>query len=293
MIAGMIATCSDSHVRLWSVSGQLICSISKGQVAGFEVSASAVALRAGAVFSKTEYLITGHQDGRVRFWSIIAAGKGSTRSMKCHWTLEGTGDEVTALATSVGCRELAIGDRNGKAIVWRPNLDSAPPSSAVATLRQQSSAVDAFCSAVDVLAGGDGDVGREPSASSSSLWITRESALQMLLASGDCSEPYVQGWEQPARGAARAGDQDGDEPGVGVYAALYAFKLRSAVSELEVAMGKVGALKQVDAFVTGYRGASFAGFWKELQGCMATNFSLSTDWLDADMAKWTSPAQPS
>ena len=291
MIAGMIATCSDSHVRLWSVSGQLICSITKGQVAGFEVSASAVALRSGAVFSKTEYLITGHQDGRVRFWSIVAAGKDSIRSMKCHWTLEGTGDEVTALATSVGCRELAIGDRNGKAIVWRPNLDSAPPSSALASIRQQSSAVDAFCSAVDVLAGGDGDVGREPSASSSSLWITRESALQMLLASGDCSEPYVQGWEQPSRGATR--NQDNDESGVGVYASLYAYKLRSAVSELEVAMGKMGALKQVDAFVTGYRGTSFAGFWKGLQSCLATNFSLSTDWLDADMAKWTSPAQTS
>lgn len=291
LVPGLIATCSDSHVRLWSVSGQFISSISKGQVAGFEVSASAVALRSGAVYSKNEYVITGHSDGRVRFWRVDAAGKGSERSMKCHWTLEGTGDQVTALGTSVGCRELGIGDRNGKAIVWRPSLDAAPPSAVVAALRQQSSAVDAFCSAVDVLGGGNGDVGREPSTDESSWWISRESALQMLLASGDCTEPYFQGWEQPVRGVQRK--EKGEERlGVGLYAALYAYRLRSAVSGLEVAMGKEGALEQVDAFVTNYRGSSFAGFWKELQACMASSFSLPADWLDDDMAKWTSPARP-
>lgn len=271
---------------MWTVNGQLLGAIRRGKVPGFEISASACALRLGAVYSRREYVVTGHCDGRVRFWRIDPKEGGVGYDMRCHWTLEGTGDEVTALSTSVACRELAAGDRNGKAIVWRPNLDAGGPFGAVASLRLQCGAVDSFCNALDEVGGGTRGDDHEPA-----TWMSQAYATKLLLAGGDCTKPYSLGWEHPARGM-HGIPCDGNPHAVGVFSSLYAHCLRSAVEELEERTGRKGGVDSVDGVVRSFSGSSWSEFWAELAECVAGAFSLDRGWFGEALLKWAAvPSQ--
>uniref|UniRef100_A0A7S0Y075 Uncharacterized protein n=1 Tax=Hemiselmis andersenii TaxID=464988 RepID=A0A7S0Y075_HEMAN len=267
-----MVACSAVGVWVWTANGVLSGKMLRGGTSGFDVPCTSVCMRHGSVYSDKELVVTGHADGKVRFWQVAVQGN---NTMKCIWTMRATQGAVTAVATSVGCRELAAGDCNGSAVVWRPSMEQGRVAKAVGDVMAQRQMVQAFVRGLGCTDGFE---------------ISQDHARSVVVSAGDCTRPFDdQAWALPAlhedEGEGRGEDRQQGRA-MGVYWELYHRFLRDAVtnvSKRQKAEGKL--LADADAFAASWKGEDWGQFWLGLADCISDACpELEGGWLEGAMA---------
>jgi len=268
--SGTMVACSTGGVWVWTANGVLVGEMLRGRVRGFDVPCTSICMRHGSVYSHKELVITGHADGKVRFWRVAVQGD---KAMECVWTMRATQGAVTAVATSVGCRELAAGDCNGSAVVWRPSMEQGGVARIAKEIMAQRQMIHAF---VRGLGWADG------------FEISVDQARSIAVSAGDCTEPFDSNtWALPVSAEDGGGGQVEEglrETAMGVYWVLYQRYLREIVEDLaqRTMGGEHKILSDVDAFVEGWRGQDWGQFWLGLADFISDAFpEVESGWLEA------------